>query len=106
MFSNKKTSSTRWHSNPNIRGSYSYCSKQCDVSNISPKQLAKPILYKDLNKRPININDVDERLNNSPLILFAGEACHDQYYSTAHGAFLSGANQANEVINFNLIKRN
>lgn len=61
-----------------------------------------PILYKDLNinKRPININDVDERLNNSPLILFTGEACHEIYYSTAHGAYLSGVDQAKQVMKF------
>lgn len=99
--------STRWHTNPNIRGAYSYCSKQCDVHNISPKQLAMPILYKDLNtlERPININ-IDDRLNNSPLILLAGEATHDIFYSTAHGAYLSGVDQAKKVMEFYDLKGN
>lgn len=35
-----------------------------------------------------------------PVILFAGEACHQQYFSTAHGAFLSGIEQAEKVLNF------
>lgn len=100
MFKTFSSSRTRWHSNQNIRGAYSYCSKQCDIQNISPKQLAKPILYKDLNKRPIYVNDVDHHLNHSPLLLFAGEACHEQYYSTAHGAYLSGADQAREIVKF------
>ncbi|XP_063707847.1 spermine oxidase-like [Culicoides brevitarsis] len=88
---------TRWHSNPNVRGAYSYVSKECDATQISPKTLAMPIFYKDLNnKRPSS----DTNCDNCPQILFAGEACHEQYYSTAHGAFLSGAEQAEKIIEF------
>lgn len=39
-------------------------------------------------------------LDEMPIVLFAGEACHDQYFSTAHGAFLSGTEQAAKVLNF------
>lgn len=38
--------------------------------------------------------------NNVPILLFAGEACHDQYFSTAHGAFLSGTEQAVKLLQF------
>lgn len=37
--------------------------------------------------------------NNMPAIIFAGEACHQQYFSTAHGAFLSGIEQAEKILN-------
>jgi Flavin containing amine oxidoreductase len=33
-----------------------------------------------------------------PLLLFAGEAFHIKYYSTAHGAFESGDEQALKII--------
>lgn len=49
------------------------------------------------------LNDYNTRetdTNEPPALLFAGEACHDKYFSTAHGAFLSGVEQATKVINF------
>lgn len=42
----------------------------------------------------------NQREEGGPVILFAGEACHQQYFSTAHGAFLSGIEQAEKVLNF------
>lgn len=35
-----------------------------------------------------------------PRILFAGEACHYSYFSTVHGAFLSGLEQARKLLPF------
>lgn len=46
------------------------------------------------NQRP----EKDE--SSMPVILFAGEACHQQYFSTAHGAFLSGIEQAGKILHF------
>ncbi|EDV20657.1 uncharacterized protein TRIADDRAFT_31591 [Trichoplax adhaerens] len=71
---------TKWHEDPYVRGSYSYvntnaCGKDIDV-------LAEPIL--DYQGRP--------------LILFAGEATDRSYYSTAHGAYLSGQREANRIL--------
>lgn len=37
-------------------------------------------------------------LPSLPVVLFAGEACHDKYFSTAHGAFLSGMEQMNKIL--------
>lgn len=34
------------------------------------------------------------------VMLFAGEACHEQYFSTAHGAFLSGMGQMQKILAF------
>jgi Flavin containing amine oxidoreductase len=33
-----------------------------------------------------------------PVLCFAGEACHEQYFSTTHGAFLSGMEQAAKIV--------
>ena len=34
-----------------------------------------------------------------PRVLFAGEATHLRYYSTVHGAFLSGQREAKRIVN-------
>ncbi len=34
-----------------------------------------------------------------PKILFAGEATHLRYYSTVHGAYLSGKREAKRLLN-------
>lgn len=58
----------------------------------------------DRNNR-FNIIDIHSISNannmaKSPVMLFAGEACHSQYFSTAHGAFLSGMEQADKILHF------
>ena len=35
---------TRWGRDPLTRGSYSYCSPACDLSNLGPRDLARPLL--------------------------------------------------------------
>lgn len=35
---------------------------------------------------------------NAPQVLFAGEATHPHYYSTTHGAWLSGAREAERIM--------
>lgn len=57
------------------------------------------------NDKPADDNDDDDYLNvdvehskRLPIVLFAGEACHDKYFSTAHGAFLSGMEQAEKLM--------
>ena len=34
-----------------------------------------------------------------PILMFAGEATHSAYYSSSHGAFLSGQREATRLIN-------
>lgn len=46
----------------------------------------------------IEMSDFKRLTSDSPLVLFAGEACHEKYFSTAHGAFLSGMEQASVVL--------
>lgn len=56
----------------------------CDKVGVGPAILAEPVL-----------ND-----NHVPALLFAGEACHSSFFSTTHGAYLSGADQANVLCDY------
>ena len=38
--------------------------------------------------------------NLQPRLFFAGEATHLRYYSTAHGAYLSGQREAKRLIDY------
>lgn len=42
----------------------------------------------------------DSQCKDRPILLFAGEACHSKYFSTAHGAFLSGIEQAQTILKY------
>lgn len=73
-----------WGSNPYIRGSYSFT--RVGSSGGDCERLAMPLPYANITKAP-------------PLqVLFAGEATHRKYYSTTHGALLSGQREANRLI--------
>ncbi|KAM9792343.1 spermine oxidase [Neosynchiropus ocellatus] len=73
-----------WGSNPYIRGSYSFT--RVGSSGGDFERLSMPLPYTDSTKAP-------------PLqVLFAGEATHRKYYSTTHGALLSGQREATRLI--------
>ncbi|CAL8272594.1 unnamed protein product [Gadus morhua 'NCC'] len=73
-----------WGSNPYIRGSYSFT--RVGSSGGDFERLATPLPCADSTKAP-------------PLqVLFAGEATHRKYYSTTHGALLSGQREANRLV--------
>lgn len=73
-----------WGSNPYIRGSYSFT--RVGSSGEDCERLAMPLPYANVTKAP-------------PLqVLFAGEATHRKYYSTTHGALLSGQREAERLI--------
>ncbi|XP_033104283.1 spermine oxidase-like isoform X2 [Anneissia japonica] len=72
---------TRWKSSPYILGSYSYAS--VDVCGNEYDQLAEPIP---------NVQN--------PMMMFAGEHIHPEFYSTAHGAMETGKTQANRLIQY------
>ncbi|KAJ8335806.1 hypothetical protein SKAU_G00391480 [Synaphobranchus kaupii] len=73
-----------WGSNPYIRGSYSFT--RVGSSGGDVERLAMPLPYAESTKAP-------------PLqVLFAGEATHRKYYSTTHGALLSGQREATRLI--------
>ncbi|XP_056135906.1 spermine oxidase [Lampris incognitus] len=73
-----------WGSNPYIRGSYSFTRVGSNGGDF--ERLAMPLPYAKSTKAP-------------PLqVLFAGEATHRKYYSTTHGALLSGKTEATRLI--------
>ncbi|XP_054259347.1 spermine oxidase-like isoform X2 [Macrosteles quadrilineatus] len=82
---------SKWHSNRFIRGGYSHTTNKFDKNNISPGELAKPVYVKKYNS--------DENAKH-PVLLIAGEALHCKYFSTTHGAYLSGAQQAQVIIDY------
>lgn len=77
---------TRWQHSPNARGSYAYRGLKAFNRGITNGDLRESL-----------IND-----NAKKTILFAGDATHDKYYGTMHGAIESGylaANKINEIHN-------
>ena len=67
---------SRWHSDPWSRGSYSYVPANSSWTQYA--ELAKPI---------------------GDRIVLAGEATHDEFPSSVHGAFLSGIRAARHIAN-------
>jgi polyamine oxidase len=66
---------TRWAADPYARGSYSFLAIGSSPADL--RALAEP---------------VGERL------LFAGEATHEEYFATVHGAYMSGVREANRIL--------
>lgn len=71
-----------WHSAPYTRGSYSYVAVGSTGDDI------------DLLAQPLPVGGEKPQLQ----ILFAGEATHRMFYSTTHGALLSGWREADRLI--------
>ncbi|XP_060096973.1 peroxisomal N(1)-acetyl-spermine/spermidine oxidase [Heteronotia binoei] len=74
---------SKWHSEPFTRGSYSYVA--LDSSGDDIDALALPL--------PEDASDP-----KALQVLFAGEATHRTFYSTTHGALLSGWREADRLI--------
>ncbi|XP_054289865.1 peroxisomal N(1)-acetyl-spermine/spermidine oxidase-like isoform X1 [Macrosteles quadrilineatus] len=69
---------THWHKEKFTRGSYTAIAvgaTQADIENIAQPLYASP-------------------LHNKPAVLFAGEHTHSSFYSTVHGAYLTGRTAA------------
>jgi spermine oxidase len=74
-----------WGRNPLFWGSYSYVPVGSTGGDIDI--LAEPLPYPE------------DQTSSRPLqILFAGEATDRHYYSTTHGAYLSGLREANRLL--------
>ncbi|XP_012534082.1 uncharacterized protein LOC105835392 isoform X2 [Monomorium pharaonis] len=91
----KKCVRTKWNGNKYVRGGYSHITKSCEGDNISPRTLAEPIWATMLQ------NDTKTE-KNVPIILFAGEATHDEFYSTTHGAYETGIYQAEVFLQYHV----
>ncbi|CAG2170027.1 unnamed protein product [Oppiella nova] len=81
---------TRWGSDPFTLGSYSYIPSNSSVRDI--ELLSQPI-YAD-------------PAHDKPVMVFAGEATHPSFYSTVHGAFLSGRKAANYLLDADTLPQN
>lgn len=75
---------TKWNSNPYSRGSYSHRSMETEMLQTKAADLAQPVLGRD----------------GRPLMMFAGEATHDHFYSTVHGAVESGWREADRLLKY------
>ncbi|XP_028038017.1 spermine oxidase isoform X2 [Bombyx mandarina] len=73
---------TSWREQPYTRGSYTAIAVGASQSDV--ESLAQPIFR--------NVHD------KKPVLLFAGEHTHSSYYSTAHGAYLSGQIAARRLL--------
>ncbi len=80
----KRILTSKWFSNKNFRGGYSYRSVKADQLKINPDVLAAPL------------NDC----NKVPRILFAGEATNRHYFSSVHGAVETGYREADKLIDY------
>ncbi|XP_045301164.1 LOW QUALITY PROTEIN: spermine oxidase [Leopardus geoffroyi] len=103
-----------WGSNPYFRGSYSYT--QVGSSGADVEKLAKPLPYTESSKLAQGSSSKQQpghllsskcseqsldpnRGSIKPMqVLFSGEATHRKYYSTTHGALLSGQREAARLI--------
>ncbi|XP_066092742.1 spermine oxidase isoform X1 [Saccopteryx bilineata] len=103
-----------WGSNPYFRGSYSYT--QVGSSGTDVEKLAKPLPYTESSKTAQGSSSKQQpghllsskcpeqsldpnRGSIKPMqVLFSGEATHRKYYSTTHGALLSGQREAARLI--------
>ncbi|KAH3717033.1 hypothetical protein DPMN_059813 [Dreissena polymorpha] len=71
---------SRWGNSKNTRGSYCYIKVGATVGDVDT--LAQPICDN----------------NGKPLLQFAGEATHSSFYSTTHGALLTGHREAKRIL--------
>lgn len=72
-----------WGSDPLFHGSYSYGSASATGGEFSA--LCEPLVTAQRNDRTLKA-------------LFAGEACHPQYFGCTHGAYLTGRSQAQKLL--------
>ncbi|XP_053352409.1 spermine oxidase-like [Clarias gariepinus] len=76
---------TRWGHDSNVYGSYTVIPKGVN-GIISQKALAEPVPgMKASDSKPLQV-------------LFAGESTHLQFYTTTHGAYMSGVREAERLI--------
>lgn len=94
IFPVKKCLRTQWNANKYVRGSYSHITTRCDADGITPRCLAEPIWGKPKKKYDKDV----------PIMMFAGEATHESFYSTTHGAYDTGVKQAQTFLQYHVTK--
>uniref|UniRef100_A0A8D8R6J2 Spermine oxidase n=1 Tax=Cacopsylla melanoneura TaxID=428564 RepID=A0A8D8R6J2_9HEMI len=71
-----------WSNNNYIRGAYSHTTTTCDQLGLHARDMTHPVMT----------------TQGRSGVYFAGEALHEKYFSTTHGAFLSGEEQAEKIV--------
>ncbi|KAM7408800.1 hypothetical protein PAMA_002496 [Pampus argenteus] len=74
---------SQWFHDPWTCGSYSYPGKGCSLQDL--QNMMEPLPAKRSQSQPLQV-------------LFAGEATHPYYFSTVHGALLTGQREADRLI--------
>ncbi|KAM9305653.1 peroxisomal N(1)-acetyl-spermine/spermidine oxidase-like [Gastrophryne carolinensis] len=81
-----------WHKNPYVRGSYTNVPLGVDAVK-EQTALAEPL------------PSIHQRKGLRPLqVLFAGEATHPNFYTTTHGAYMTGVREAERIIQLHEVK--
>uniref|UniRef100_A0A672KJL2 Peroxisomal N(1)-acetyl-spermine/spermidine oxidase-like n=2 Tax=Sinocyclocheilus grahami TaxID=75366 RepID=A0A672KJL2_SINGR len=83
-----KTLISRWGSDSYVRGSYTFIPDGVDGVKAH-KALASPLPPKDKCRGKKHLQ-----------VLFAGEATHENFYTTTHGAYLTGVREAERIISY------
>ncbi|XP_011290450.1 spermine oxidase [Musca domestica] len=95
---------SKWYTNENFRGSYSFRSMYTEEVGTSARELAQPLSV--VTTKPVlNGEPTVEPLYNQsrcdkPIVQFAGEATSDHYFSTVHGAVEAGWREATRLADF------
>lgn len=79
----KRILRSQWFHDPWTCGSYSYLAIGCSGQDL--ENMVEPLPMKGSQSQPLQV-------------LFAGEATHPCYYSTVHGALLTGWREADRLI--------
>ena len=81
-----------WTSDPRFGGSYTYLHKSASIDDIAA--LGAPVSCKIGSKAGVGGAEGKGVRDETPVLLFAGEASHGCYYGTVHGAFMTGEREA------------
>eukprot|EP00871_Galdieria_phlegrea_P005724 jgi/Galph1/639/GphlegSOOS_G5429.1 len=87
---------SNWYSDPFFRGSYSFVPAHASGEDF--EVVAEPVVRGSLTQ--VQNNQVQ-----NPCLLFAGEATHRYFYSTTHGAYLSGIREAKRILESQGLKK-
>ncbi|GFG38328.1 hypothetical protein Cfor_01739 [Coptotermes formosanus] len=79
---------TSWHKQPYTRGAYT--AMAVGASQLDIEQIAQP-LYANPQQKKVSCMLI-------PVVLFAGEHTHSSFYSTVHGAYLTGRSAAQVLL--------
>lgn len=88
---------TTWDTNINFNGSFSFRSLKTEELSTSSAELAQPITI--LGPAPTYriLTPLKGALAVKPVVQFAGEATHDYYFGTVHGAVETGIREAKRL---------